>query len=152
APAAIRLDDGSGLVLRNALVQGLLYGLDVDGAASCAQLGAAIDVSVTLVAGVAGDPDSDPDCAAQGGAAAEANFLAQPSRANQSVAAPGAAQMLASPFDASLPDFRPVSGGVAASATSPPSDGFFALAPWYGASEPRAGGGAIPWYSGWTLP
>jgi len=151
APSAIRLADGAGLVLRNTLVQGLLFALDVDGASTCAQLGLSIDVATMLVAGQLGDPDADADCG-QAGAAIEANYLVQPQRSVISVSATQAGQMLTASFNSTLPDFRPVSGLIAASAPSVPTDAFFTSAPWYGASEPAGfGGSSIPWHSGWTV-
>lgn len=151
APSAIRLVDGAGLALNNTLIQGLIFGLDVDGASTCAQLGSSIDVTTMVIAGEAGDPDTDADCG-QAGASIEANYLAQPQRSVISVGAAQAAQMLSGSFNSTLPDFRPVTGQIAASAPSVPSDGFFTAAPWYGASEPGgASGNRIPWHSGWTV-
>jgi hypothetical protein len=152
APVGIRLLDGAGLALRNALVLGHLTMLDVDGAATCAQVGTTIDMTRSLVAGDLGDADADPECGAVGGADAERSYLAQPSRFVMGVSAETAAVMLVAPFNASLPDFRPTRGQPAATATAITPDDFFREALWYGASEPAGTGNVIPWHSGWTSP
>jgi hypothetical protein len=64
---------------------------------------------------------------------------------------------LKAPFDALLPDFRPVGNGITSTLltpATPPSGGFFdTSATYFGAVRPQGLNPAeVPWYAGWTVP
>jgi len=116
-------------------------GLNIDGAATCAQT-AAIDVSVSLFSGGTPDFADDADCVdefAYGTDAARGNSLVDPA--------------LIAPFNTLSPDLRPGAGSPASrGGMSAPSNGFFdTTVPYIGAVEPaNAVASNVPWYAGWT--
>jgi hypothetical protein len=175
---AIHLRRGAHPEIANVLVLSHRVGLDLDDNETC-DTGPYLPVHNSIFAGIPptdslsdskrgyglgnpdnGDPTGCPN--APDGRFAEDSALLNPAANN--LILPDTAvsnHLLKSPFDVMLPDFRPISGSLAATtvgATPPathPVTGqptFFDISATYiGAVPPAtAAGGNIPWYSGWT--
>jgi hypothetical protein len=139
----LRLENGTDFRLWNAIVLGSGgVGLDVDGEATCARLGAGIQIESSIFFNGAPDFSDDDDCAD------EAAFALDPARGNRVVD-----PALISAASTATPDFRPAVGSPALQGYAlPPADGFFDLsAVFVGAvAGAELTGGNIPWYAGWT--
>lgn len=147
---------GARPVLRNFLLANGRRALDIDDPETCDQINADFQLTQSVMLGNAstGNSDTDPTCAPYaGGTTLEADFITDAANGNVVSALP-ADSVLASPFNVSVPDFRPkattpvsVGGGA-----TPPAGGFFDVTATYrGALAPRTStAGNIPWYSGWT--
>lgn len=138
------LQDGSGGILRNAIILGMAAdGFDVEGTESCDQFGAGFaffDHSIAF--------GNTPDYAADADCLDEAAYAATPALANRSLD-PG----LLSPANTLTPDTRPAPGSPATTgAVAPPSNFFFDVTVTYlGAAEPANGNRTnVPWYAGWS--
>ncbi len=145
--AAIRLERGTAVRLRNALVIGPRVALDVDDAATCLALASdAFRSVVTSGATDAGDPDADAaPCAA------ESARLTDGAHLNQLLGADPL--LLVAPHLTNTPDLRPGSSTAWSTISASPlvADGFFDVgAPYVGGVRPGANG-SIPWYAGWTV-
>jgi hypothetical protein len=146
----IRIADGSGVRVSNLFVAGFDVVLDIDGAASCALIGTALQVSHAIVGstGAFGDPDADTGCTT--GAGTEDIVLTDATIARETDAAAIAAFLKAG-FVAVLPDFRATSQLFVSGAIAPPVNGFYLPSAYVGAVELESVGVAIiPWHSGWT--
>src|SRR5262249_12137349 len=143
AGGGILLENGTALMLRDAIVLESGVGLDINGSATCAQAAAlGIDVSTSVFFGGTPDFSGDADCideAAYGTNPARGNLLSNP--------------LLLAPFNTLTPDLRPGPGSPASlGGVGAPANGFFVTAlPYIGAVAPANGSASnIPWYAGWT--
>ena len=158
---AFHIRRGNGSFVSNALVQNARVGYDMDDAATCANInmlpggipathGPGIRSSIFANAGNLGNNDSDVNpCGPYANATEmEEDFINDAANANTVNAL---TNIMVSPFDVMIPDFRP-NTGQAAGGAAPPSDGFFdATATFIGAVAPaNTTSSNAPWYSGWT--
>jgi alpha-tubulin suppressor-like RCC1 family protein len=149
APAALRFDRGAAGQLYNVLLIEPAIAIDIDDAATCAQLNAnALRIQgagVTAPLQTA-DPDGDPSACAP---LAEADVLASATV----VTGAAAATQLKSAINVVLPDLRPIAGSTLAQAVgvAPPGGSGLETVTTLGAvSSTGPTANAIPWYSGWT--
>ncbi|MDX2121375.1 MAG: hypothetical protein SF070_10015 [Gemmatimonadota bacterium] len=138
------LQDGSGGILRNAIILGMAAdGLDIEGAESCAQFGAGFAFFDHNIAfGNSPDYSADADCFDENG------YATTPVLLNREVD-----PALVAPANTLTPDTRPLVGSPATSgAVAPPSNFFFDVTVTYlGAAEPaNASRTNVPWYAGWS--
>jgi alpha-tubulin suppressor-like RCC1 family protein len=152
-PRAIALERGTAGRLHNVMLVEPSRALDVDDAATCAQVfsGNLVMAGITIVfPGDITDPDTDAaPCVDETG---DVRLLANANPTVVTDPAEGVRQ-LSGAIDLLLPDLRPMPGTRAFSAPGvpPPSGGFFEFAEYVGAVQPNAGRNDIPWYSGWTI-
>lgn len=139
-------EHGSAGTVSNAIVlRAGAAGLDIQGAASCAQAAGAMPglfVSAAIFFASPDDFATDSDCVD------ESAYAATPSLGNR-VGDPS----LIAAFNTLTPDLRPLTGSAPATGfATPPSDGFFdGTAQYVGAAPPaNLSGTNIPWYAGWT--
>ncbi len=148
---------GVSQIMRNALVVNARIGLDFDDAATCTNIAGegtpVIESSIFAGLPVLGNADgSDPSCPTAGGTAAtEADFITL--SGNQVHAS--SAGILKSPFDLTVPDYRPAASlpaGVSLVGAAPPNNGFFDITATFIGAVPQASGTGsnVPWYSGWS--
>lgn len=153
---AIHVRRGTGPFLGNWLVANARRGMDLDDAATCADINAAggLNLRGSIFAGVVnlGNDDSDPNPCGSYASAAEMEeaMITDPANSN-SVTALTAADIMVSPINTVLPDFRP-RAGQATGGVTPPSNGFLDVTATYvGAVAPaNSTRSNVPWYSGWT--
>jgi hypothetical protein len=153
---AIHVRRGTGPFISNWLVANARFGMDLDDAATCSGINAAggLNVRNSLFAAVAnlGNDDADPSpCGPYTSATELEEAIINDAANGNSVSASTASDLMISPMDRLLPDFRPKAGQATGGAT-PPSNGFFDVTATYvGAVAPaNSTRGNIPWYSGWT--
>lgn len=138
------LQDGSRGTLRNAIIQAAAAdGFDVDGAESCADVGAGFTFfDHNIVFASTPDYSLDTDCLD------EVAYATTPSLANR-IVDPG----LLAPGNTLTPDTRPAHGAPPVTGfTTPPSNLFFDLTVDYVGAAPPANATAtnVPWYAGWS--
>jgi hypothetical protein len=138
------LQDGSGGILRNAIIMGMATdGFDIEGAESCAQFSAGFAFfDHNLAFGSTPNYSADADCFDESG------YATTPLLLNREVD-PG----LVAPASTLTPDTRPLVGSPATSgAVAPPSNFFFDVTVTYlGAAEPANSSRTnVPWYAGWS--
>ena len=155
---AYHIRNGARLEMRNFLTLSARRGMDLDNVETCTNINVDQRTTHSLFAGVValGNTDADPECAPYTVGAAETSleqeFLEDAANNNTIVAS--AAGLVIAATNVMIPDFRAVSGSLAATLVgmTPPSDGFFDPTATYvgGVAPASATGGNIPWYSGWT--
>jgi hypothetical protein len=154
--AALRFSDGAGGTLGHLLLLQPWWGLDLDGAATCAAFDTGIlDISHVLIAAPwwPGAPDLD-ECGDVDPRNSEAVRFLDPSRDVRIVLEPSevAALLRAAPGEP-LEDLRPGPGSLLERVRPPPPgpDPLFAPADWYGALGPSTAG-TLPFYGIWGVP
>ncbi|HEU4994633.1 MAG TPA: hypothetical protein VFT29_07425 [Gemmatimonadaceae bacterium] len=153
---ALHVRRGTGPFVSNWLIVNNVNGMDLDDAATCASINSAgglnVRNSIFASVGTLGNTDSgDPNpCGPYASATGvEAAMITDAANAN-TVTAATAADIMVSPTDVLLPDFRPKAGQATGGGT-PPGGFLDASATYVGAVAPaNSTKSNIPWYSGWT--
>lgn len=135
--------------IRNLVVIGQPFGLDLDNTETCVTdaTGGPIQITGSIYLVPTGGTLADPDGSDPAGCGSEDTWLQQ-AGFNNLFTDP----QLRSPFDYETPDFRPANGSPATNGVAPPSDPFFDASATYRGAVPAANtaNANIPWYSGWT--
>lgn len=155
---AYHIRNGARLEMRNFLTLSARRAMDLDNVETCTNINVDQRTTHSLFAGVAtlGNTDADPECPPYTVGAAETSleqeFLEDGANNNTIVAS--AAGLAIDATNVMIPDFRAVSGSLAATLVgmTPPNDGFFDVTATYvgGVAPASPTGTNIPWYSGWT--
>ncbi len=157
-PRALVLERGTAGDVRDVLLFRPAVALDVDGASTCAQVGAnglRLRGVVTVAATSLGPPGSPPStCGPYGTPDPESEWLARADQQNVVVSDPvEVARTLIAGTDVVLPDLRPPFNSPAATLSVVGGGGAeFDVTTWRGGVKPADAGRAnAPWYSGWTV-
>lgn len=152
---AIHVRRGTGPFLGNWLVAEARLGMDIDDAPTCVDVNApgGLNLRGSIFASVAnlGNNDTDVACGPYAAGTEVEEAMINDAANSNTVSASTASDILVSPINKVLPDFRP-RAGQATGGVTPPSGGFLdATATFVGAVAPaNSTKSNIPWYSGWT--